>query len=150
MSQELNATAPELAKRCVEQMLKYDRFSAWLGIEVLEVRPGFASIRMKVREEMVNGFGVSHGGIVFSFADSAFAFAANTHGRISVSIENSISYPAPVKVRDVLTAVCKEESLSNNVGFYTVLVTNQNETKVGMFRGTVYRTKKELLSEGLK
>jgi acyl-CoA thioesterase len=121
-------------------MVERDAFSAWLGIEVLDVRPRAAAVRMTVRPEMLNGFGVCHGGATFALADSALAFAANTHGRVTVAIENSISYPASVVAGDVLTAIATEESAGNRVAFYAVRVTRQDEGVVALFRGTVYRT----------
>jgi acyl-CoA thioesterase len=80
---------------------------------------------------------------VYSLADSALAFASNTHGRVTVAIENSISYPQPVSVGDTLTAVAEEESFTGRLGYYRVIVRNQNELLVAIFRGTVYRTKQE-------
>ncbi len=130
-------------KSIVDAMYKKDGFSAWLGIEVLEVKTGYVKLKMKIRKEMLNGFGRCHGGIPFSLADSALAFASNSHGRISVSIENAISYPAPVMEGDELTAVCEEITLGNKIGNYHVQITNQGGNIVGIFRGTVYRTSKE-------
>jgi len=85
-------------------MLAHDEFSRWLGVELLDVKPERVTIRMVVRQDMTNGFGVCHGGVTFAFADSAFAFASNTGGQVSVSIENSMTYPAAVRVGDVLLA----------------------------------------------
>jgi len=136
----------ELAGRVVDAMLAADAFSRWLGIKVLVVGPRQASVSMRVRDEMVNGFGVSHGGIVYSLADSALAFASNTHGRVTVSIENSITYPQPVKVGDELVAVAEEESASNRLGYYRVTVRRQDGTVVGLFRGTVYKTRTDFFS----
>ena len=133
-----------LAERLVGGMLAKDAFSQWLGVELVSVRPRGAEVRMTVRSEMVNGFGVCHGGITFSLADSALAFACNTHGRVTVSIENSIRYPAPVAVGDVLTALAEEESVGARLGFYRVTVRRQDDVVVGLFRGTVYVTKREL------
>lgn len=133
----------ELAERVVHGMVARDAFSEWLGIEVLEIAPCRSKVRMKVRAEMVNGFGVSHGGIAYSLADSALAFAANTNGRVTVAIENSISYPQPAAVGDILTAVAEEETATGNLGFYRVIVRNQKDTVVSTFRGTVYKTKRE-------
>ena len=133
----------QLAERVVRGMLAKDAFSEWLGVEPIEIAPRRSTLRMKVRPEMVNGFGVSHGGIVYSLADSALAFASNTHGRLTVAIENSISYPQPVSVGDTLTAVAEEESFTGRLGYYRVTVRNQNELLVAIFRGTVYRTKQE-------
>lgn len=117
-----------------------DALSQWLGVEITEIAPRRCTCRMTVREEMVNGFGVGHGGIVFSLADSAFAFACNTHGTVAVSIENSITYPATVHPGDVLTAVANEEAGSRRLGYYRVDVHNQDGETVALFRGTCYRT----------
>ncbi|HEX6059290.1 MAG TPA: hydroxyphenylacetyl-CoA thioesterase PaaI [Gemmatimonadaceae bacterium] len=135
------------AERLVGAMLERDAFSAWLGIEVLEVRPGGCRTRMRVRDDMLNGFGVCHGGVTFSLADSALAFASNTHGRVTVSVENAIGYPAPVRAGDVLEASAVEESAGRRMGYYRVTVRNQDDVVVALFRGTVYRTNKELLPE---
>ena len=129
-----------LAERVVAEMLRHDALSRWLGLEVTRIAPRHATCRMTVRADMVNGFGVSHGGIVFSLADSAFAFACNTHGRVTVSIENSITYPAAVHPGDVLTAVADEEAASNRLGYYKVEVRNQHGALVAAFRGTAYKT----------
>jgi acyl-CoA thioesterase len=95
---------------------------------------------MTVREDMVNGFGVCHGGITFSLADSALAFASNTHGRVTVSIENTITYPKGISPGDTLTATAHEESASNRLGFYRVTVRRADDVIVALFRGTVYKT----------
>lgn len=129
-----------LARRVVEGMLKRDAFSRWLGLEVTALAPGACTCRLTVRDEMVNGFGVAHGGIVFALADSALAFASNSHGQVALSIENSIRYPAPVHPGDVLTGEAVEASRSHRLGFYTVTVTNQAGETVGLFTGTVFRT----------
>ena len=134
------ADAQALAERVTNQMLERDALSAWLGLEIVDLRPQRCTCRMTVRPEMANGFGVAHGGIVFSLADSAFAFACNTHGKVTVSIENSITYPAAVHPGDVLTAVASEEASSNRLGYYRVDVTNQHGAVVALFRGTAYRT----------
>ena len=138
----MTSDAQRLAERVVEGMVASDAFSRWLGIEVLEVAPKRSTCRMTVREEMVNGFGVTHGGIAFSLADSAFAFACNTHGRVTVSIENSITYPAPIAVGDVLIAVAKEDAASGRLSYYSAEVRNQRNEVVGLFRGTAFRTER--------
>jgi len=135
------------AEKIVQHMLEIDEFSRWLGIEILEIKPGYAKIKMKVRKEMLNGFGTTHGGITFSLADSALAFSSNNYGRIAVALETSIAFPKPVYEGDELTATAEEQSKGNSVGIYNVTVTNQQNAKVGIFRGTVYRTKKEFLTE---
>jgi len=130
-----------LAERVVALMLAHDAYSRWLGVEVLAVRAGSATVRMRVRDEMVNGFGVCHGGITFSLADSALAFASNGHGRVTLSVDNAITYPAPARPGDVLVASAVEESASRRLAHYTVRVTRQgSDTLVALFRGSVYRT----------
>lgn len=124
-------------------MYDHDPFSQWLGIERVEDGPGRSVLRMTVREEMLNGFRIAHGGITYSLADSALAFASNSHGRQSVSVETSISHTAPVKEGDVLTAEATESNLRNKIGIYEVKITNQEGEIVALFKGTVYRTSKE-------
>ena len=135
--------AQRLAERVVSAMMERDAFSRWLGLEILHVAPNAATVRMTVRPEMVNGFGVCHGGIAFSLADSALAFASNTHGRVTVSIENSIRYPAPIAPGDVLTATAVEETSGRRLAFFNVTVRNEAGDVVGLFRGTVYRTSRD-------
>jgi acyl-CoA thioesterase len=131
------------ARRVVDGMLARDAFSRWLGLEVTALDAGHCTCRLTVREDMVNGFGVAHGAIAFALADSALAFASNSHGRVALSIENSIRYPAPTRPGDVLTGVAVEHHVTNRLGFYAVTVTNQDGLTVGMFTGTVYRTETE-------
>ncbi len=128
------------AESVVRSMLERDAFSRWLGIEVLAVSPGRCTVRMTVRTEMVNGFGVAHGGVTYALADSALAFASNTNGRVTVSIENNIGYPVAVHPGNVLTAEAVEVSAANRVAFYHVNVRNEADVVVALFRGTVYRT----------
>jgi acyl-CoA thioesterase len=139
-------SAQRLAEEVVAAMMERDAFSQWLGVKVLAVAPHEATVSMRVRGEMVNGFGVSHGGIVYSLADSALAFASNTHGRVTMSIENSITYPRPVEVGDQLVALAEEESASNRLAYYRVTVRRQDGAIVALFRGTVYKTKKDYFS----
>ena len=122
-------------------MYDNDDFSKWLGIEFVDVGPGSCTIKMKVRHEMTNGFDIAHGGISYSFADSCFAFASNSRGRIAVSIETSISHTAPIFANDILTAIASEENLSNSLGVYSIKVTNQDNKTVALFKGTVFRKK---------
>jgi acyl-CoA thioesterase len=127
------------AKNIVDQMLAEDKFSEWLGIQPILIEQGHCIIKMNVRNEMVNGFGIAHGGIAFSFADSALAFASNSYGRISVALECSISFAVPVMVGDELTCEAKELTLTNKTGTYLIEITNQKKEKVAFFKGTVYR-----------
>src|SRR3954465_11654341 len=133
----------ELATRIVNKMMAEDKFSQWLGIETVLIEQGHCILKMNVRQEMVNGFGIAHGGIAFSFADSALAFASNAYGRLSVALDCSINFSVAVKIGDVLTATANELSLTNKTGTYLIEITNQKNEKVAFFKGTVYRTSKE-------
>ena len=133
----------ELAKKVVDKMMDGDAFSQWLGIEVLEIDKGFCKLQMKVRDEMTNGFKLAHGGVIFSFADSALAFACNSLGRHAVSIEASISNLKSVFSGDVITAKARQLHSTHKVGFYQIDIFNQKEELVGSFKGTVYRSSKE-------
>lgn len=132
----------ELAERVVARMYGNDPFSIWLGIERVKVAPGACILRLTLREEMLNGFAIAHGGISYSLADSCLAFASNSHGIQAVSVETSISHTKPVKYADVLTASAQELSLSNRFGIYHITVTNQRNEVVALFKGTVFRTGK--------
>ena len=129
-------------KQIASKMFENDAFSQWLGIKRIEDGAGISVLEMTVRKEMLNGFDILHGGITYSLADSALAFAANGHGIKSVSVETSISHTAPCKTGDVLRTETKEMSLSDKIGVYQVTITNQENTTVALFKGTVYRTSK--------
>jgi acyl-CoA thioesterase len=131
------------AKKIVDKMYDNDPMSQWLGIERILDGPGISILRMKVRREMLNGFAIAHGGITYSLADSALAFASNSHGIQSVSVETSISHVAPVKEGDVLITSVEEKNLTNRTGLYYITVINQDEKAVAHFKGTVFRTGKE-------
>jgi len=129
----------------VTHMMKHDLFSQWLGIEVLDVKEGYSKIKMTVREEMINGFGIVHGGIAFSLSDSAFAFACNNRNVLSVALDTSINFLKPVAVGDVLTAEAKELHNGKSTGLYHIRISNQNDHLVAIFKGTCYRTNKKLI-----
>ncbi|MGE0637965.1 MAG: hotdog fold thioesterase [Bacteroidia bacterium] len=132
-----------LAESVVNKMFEEDRFSNWLGIERVLIEQGHCILRMKIRNDMLNGFGIAHGGIAFSFADSALAFASNSYGKLSVALDCSISFPVAVKEGDVLTCEAKELALTSRTGTYLIEVKNQKNENVAFFKGTVYRTSKE-------
>ncbi|TCJ13993.1 hydroxyphenylacetyl-CoA thioesterase PaaI [Flaviaesturariibacter flavus] len=136
----------ELARQVVDQMMRNDRFSQWLGIEVLETGPGYSRIRMTLREEMLNGFGVVHGGIAFSLSDSAFAFACNNRNNLSMALDTSINFLKPLQPGDVLTAEAREVHNGRSTGLYIITVTNQEGTQVALFKGTCFRTGKPLVT----
>lgn len=132
-----------IAERVVQKMYDQDWFSQWLGIEVIDVTPGGCVLRMNIRKEMLNGFAIAHGGITYSLADSALAFASNGHGRKSVSVETSISHTVALREGDVITATAQEVSLTDKIAIYHITITDQSGKKVALFKGTVYRTSKE-------
>jgi len=132
-----------LAEKIVAKMYEKDAFSQWLGIEIVEVKAGYAKIKMTTRAEMLNGFGILHGGITFSFADSAFAFACNSQGRHAVSVDTSISHLKKTAAGEVLFAEAKEENLSHKIGLYRIKVTNKAGELVAIFKGTNYRSSQE-------
>ncbi len=132
----------QLPKEVLKRMYQEDWFSQWLGIEPVKIGAGSCVLRMIVRKDMLNGFGIAHGGITYSLADSALAFASNSYGRKAVSVETSISHTEPVKEGDILTAVAEELSLSNKIAVYQIRVIRQDEKLVALFKGTVYRTAK--------
>ena len=134
-----------LATNVVDHMLQHDLFSRWLGIEVLAVSAGYSKIKMTVRPEMINGFGIVHGGVAFSLADSCFAFACNNRNVLSVALDTSINFIKPVHVGDTLIAEAKELHNGNGTGLYHITITNQKEHIVAMFKGTCYRTSKSLV-----
>jgi acyl-CoA thioesterase len=131
------------AAAIVRHMLAHDVFSRWLGVEIIHLGPARVTLRMAVREDMTNGFGVCHGGVTFAFADSALAFASNTGGRVTVSIENSMTYPAAVRVGDLLLAEAEQEASSQRLAYYRVRVTKGDGAVVALFRGTVFQTDRE-------
>lgn len=135
----------KLAKAVVDRMMRDDLFSQWLGINVLEIREGYSKIKMTLRDEMINGFGVIHGGIAFSLADSAFAFACNNRNNLSMALDTNISFTKATKPGNVLTAEAKELHNGKSTGLYLVTVTNQNGEQVALFKGTCFRTGKTLI-----
>jgi acyl-CoA thioesterase len=132
-----------LATRITKHMMQNDPFSTWLGIECEEVSEGHCVLRLKVRAEMLNGFGILHGGIAFSLADSALAFAANGRGIQALSVHNNIDYLQPCRKGDELLAIASEESLNAKFGRYKVIVHNQEGSPVALFHGMVYLTHKK-------
>ncbi len=142
MTQPIN---DKLAKDVVAHMMVNDLFSQWLGITVLEVREGYSKIQMTLRNEMINGFHVVHGGIAFSLADSAFAFACNNRNNLSLALDTSINFTKQMKPGDVLTAEAKEMHNGRSTGLYLITVTNQHAEQVALFKGTCFRTGKTLI-----
>jgi acyl-CoA thioesterase len=128
-------TRQELARACAEAMWAQDNASAGQGMKLVSVGPGQSEIAMPVAAHMVNGHGTCHGGFIFTLADSAFAFACNTHNQFTVAQHCSITYLAPGKAGDVLTARGLEVSRQGRGGIYDITVTNQNGVTIALFRG---------------
>ncbi len=126
-----------------KKMLDNDAFSQWLGIQILDIRPGFCKLHMEVTSQMTNGFGIAHGGICFALADSALAFAANAHGRQAKSVDTSIAHFHAVNIGDSLIATTEEQIIKHKLGVYTVNIYNQENKKVAFFKGTVYRSSQD-------
>src|SRR5689334_18421325 len=135
----------QLAQDVVKRMMREDLFSQWLGIEVLEVREGYCKIRMTLRKEMLNGFNVVHGGVAFSLADSAFAFACNSRNNLSMALDTNITFTKQMQPGDVLTAEAKELHNGRSTGLYLITLINQNSDQVALFKGTCFRTGKTLM-----
>ena len=133
----------ERGRRIVQHMYANDPFSQWLGIEIKEVQLGRVILKMEVREEMTNGFGIAHGGISYSLTDSALAFASNTYGPQAVSIETSVAHTHPVRTGDRLIATAEEEHRSRRIGRYRIEIKNQSDETVALFRGTVFIKERE-------
>jgi acyl-CoA thioesterase len=132
----------KIPEEIVRQMLDNDAFSQFLGIELVEIGLGQCILKMAIKEEMLNGFHIAHGGICYSLADSALAFAANTHGFHCVSLESSISHVRKVAVGDTLFATAKEKYRGMRTGIYEVVVQNQREELVALLKGHVHVSEK--------
>lgn len=123
------------------KMLSLDAFSQWMGIEILECEIGRCRVAMTVRKEMLNSMFKAHGAISYALADTAFGFAANTHGKYAVSIETSINHIEALNEGDYLIAESVIEKVNNKLGF-NVIEVKRDEELVALFKGVVYRTSK--------
>ena len=129
-------------KDIIDIMTARDEFSRWLGLEIDVIEKGYCKLHYTVKREMLNGFGNIHGGILFSASDSAFAFAGNSHGVITVALDVSITFTHPAKEGEVLSVEAKELHLGNKTGLYDIRTTNTEGKLVAVFKGTAYRTGK--------
>ena len=134
-----------LAGKVVDKMMDHDAFSQWMDVKVLDIKEGYSKIQMTIRKEMVNGFGIVHGGLPFSLADSAFAFACNNRNNLSVALDVTITFTKAVNVGDTLTAEAKEVHNGRSTGVYLITVVNQKSEQVALFKGTCFRTGKPLI-----
>lgn len=131
------------AKVIVDHMLKHDTFSRWMDVSVEEVREGYCKISCIVTDEMLNGYKVTHGGILFSLADSALAFSAATFGRVSLAIDNSISFTKKSTSGERLTAVSECLNLTHKTGLFETKILNGKQELLAVMKATVYRTGEE-------
>lgn len=126
-------------------MIKRDEFTKWLGLEIDAIDYGYCKLHFTVKKEMLNGFENIHGGVIFSASDSAFAFACNSHGIITVALDVSITFTRPAREGDILYVEAKEIHLGNKTGLYDIRTTNEEGKLVAQFKGTAYRTGKEVI-----
>ena len=129
----------------VKKMLEHDRFSQWLGLNVESVADGQARVSMTIKEDMLNGFAVVHGGVLFALADSAFAFACNSRDNLSLALDAVVSFIKKASLGDVITAQVEEVHNGKTTGVYEVKLTNQKNELVAQFRGTAFRTGKSVI-----
>jgi len=130
------------SERIPHKMLSQDAFSQWLGIKILECEIGRCKVAMTIRKEMLNSMNKAHGGISYSLADTAFGFAANTHGKYAVSIETSINHIEALEEGDYLVAESVIENVKNKLGF-NIIEVKRGDEQVALFKGIVYRTQKD-------
>jgi acyl-CoA thioesterase len=133
-----------LSEKVVDKMLEHDAFSAWLGLTVDATGEGYCRLHYTITPQMLNGFQIAHGGVIFSAADSAFAFACNSHGRVSVALDVAITFTKSAKVGDTLFVEAKEVHLGHKTSLYDIITTNEAGEIVAVFKGTAYRTSKEI------
>jgi acyl-CoA thioesterase len=138
-------TGDALARACAHAMYERDAASRALGMVIEDARPGFARVSMRIVESMVNGHAIAHGGMTFTLADSAFAFACNSRNEPNVALQASISYVSAVKLGDVLVAEAQERSSKGRTGVYDITVTRGEGELVALFRGVCYRIKGTVL-----
>jgi acyl-CoA thioesterase len=127
-------------------MYERDRAAQALGITVEAIGPGLARCRMTVRDDMVQGHATCHGGLTFTLADTAFAYACNAYNRATVALGAEIAFLAPARAGDTLSATARERSRSGRTGIYDVEVTNGDGTLIALFRGTSYETRGEVVA----
>lgn len=139
--------ADELAKACAEAMYTHDPATQALGISIIEIRQGYARMKMKVRADMLNGHDICHGGFLFALADNAFAYACNTHNKITVAQSCDIDFLQAGKKGDELIAVAEERKRSGRTGVYDVTVSRSDGEVLALFRGRSCQIKGTLLKE---
>lgn len=132
-------------QQVLEKMLAHDAFSRWMGLEIEGVGEGWCKLKFVVKPDMLNGFGIIHGGAVFAASDSAFAFACNSHGRIAVALDVSITFTRSATTGDTLFVEARELHLGHKTSLYEIKTTNEAGELVSLFKGTAYRTSRNVL-----
>ena len=145
-SEAVQSEVQRLAELCAQALLAGDEASRNLGMRLEEVKPGAARLRMRVRQDMVNGHGTCHGGVVFALADSAFAVACNTYNAVTVAAAASIDFLAAARVDDELTAQARELWRSKRNGIYEIVVSNQRGEPIALFRGRSHSTGGQIIA----
>ncbi|NGZ82707.1 hydroxyphenylacetyl-CoA thioesterase PaaI [Duganella aceris] len=136
-----------MAEAAAAAMYARDTASQGLGMTIAAIAPGFARLTMTVRDDMLNGHGSCHGGFIFALADSAFAFACNSHNLVTVGAGCSIDYLAPGRLHDVLSATAVEQALAGKSGVYDVKISNQDGRTIALFRGKSHRVSGEVVPQ---
>lgn len=126
-------------------ILSHDYFSQWMGVKLIEIRENYCLIEMPIRQEMINGLKTVHGGVTFSFAESALAFSSNNTGNAAVALNCMISFTKAVRLGDVLIAESILMADTRKTAVYDIAITNQHKTMVASFRGTVYKLDKKVV-----
>lgn len=134
-------TPQDIAERVRDAMWAHDRAAKALGMAVLAVGPGSATLAMTVREDMLNGHDICHGGLITTLADTAFAYGCNAHNEVTVASGFNVDLVAPGRLGDVLTATCREQSKAGRTGVYDIEVVNQRGERIALFRGRSYTLK---------
>ncbi|HEY8404281.1 MAG TPA: hydroxyphenylacetyl-CoA thioesterase PaaI [Flavobacteriales bacterium] len=140
MSSQQSSASPT---QIVASMMARDYHSQWLGLQIEQVDYGYCKLNFRVRRDMLNGFATIHGGMLFAASDSAFAFACNSYGNVTVALDVNISYVRPAKEGEQLTVEAKELHRGNRTGFYEVKCFNESGELVSIFKGTAYQTSKQ-------
>ena len=149
MSETTALTSKQIAERVRDAMLRDDHATRWMGIEIVDIGAGTCTSRMAVRQEMLNGHGIAHGGLITTLADSAFAFACNAYNEVTVASGFDVNLLAAARLGDVLTASALEVSKSGRTGVYDISVVNQQGTHIAAFRGRSYTMKGKAIVAGL-
>jgi acyl-CoA thioesterase len=135
-----------LPEQVLQKMMSRDAFSQWMGLQIDGIGDGWCKLKYVVKPEMLNGFDIIHGGAVFAASDSAFAFACNSHGRIAVALDVSITFTKAAQVGEMLFVEAKEVYLGNKTSVYEIKTTNETGALVALFKGTAYRTSRMVLN----